>query len=150
MVWAATRGGMNAWGLGNVNSLCYFRRPHYCVSVVWVAAVTVLMWVACAATLGHIDVQSPWCHWRPCLGLWFYQSGDCVYAHGLCYHRRPGRYLESVLPPEAMLLSMDWASARDHISARGLCCPGSDIDSLCLCCRQGLWWCPRWMWTVTM
>lgn len=113
---------------------------------------SVLRWVACAVTWGHVDVHDLYCQRGPCLGLRSYGIwGPCSYLC-LCYHWRScgspwsvlvlGASLISVgilfmrlfwcgwlsLPPEAMFMSLDW----------------------------GLYWCPwpmlprrtrKWVWS---
>lgn len=93
------------------------------VHVVWVAA------------RGHVDVRGLNCHLKPLLSMVHAAAeghvGVCgsaaarghVDVHGQCYHQRPGRHLRSALLPQAMLMFMSQAAARNQIGVHGPCCP---------------------------
>jgi hypothetical protein len=110
-------------------SIC-FPKPHWAwftrMSLVWaVTGEHVNIWETHVTTEDNAEGLSLCC----------LKSCQCSW---LCCHREPCGYRWL---PKIMLMSMGWATARDHIGVCDPCCLRSHVDVLGLYCRWGLWWC---------
>lgn len=123
------------------------------------------MWVVCAVPWVHVVVcglcfTKVMCFMSSSVVLLHLAMGkESCFVYGLCYNQRPGGCLWSVLWPETMFISLEWAATRAHIGVHEACCSeghvACDVIGLCaakcshdVCgphCRKGSCWC---LWSI--